>query len=351
MYFVQLANASKNYGNIIALNNISLKVAKGGVLTLLGPNGSGKTTLLRILACIEDPDNGSLYIDSERVTDGNKAEARLKTTLVFQKTTLFSTSVYNNIAYGLKLRKISKQQIKRTVKETLEKVGLVGYEKRLAKQLSGGEQKRVSLASALALNTPLLLLDEPTANLDPKNASIIEEIIRQANEIKETTIVVATHNFFEARRTSGKAALMIDGRILEVGATKKILNESRNIAEFTRLENVFSGESQVLGEGTSQVALDNGTTIETALPSTGRTTVHIRAEDIILSRTKLKSSARNVFKGKIVEVSDQGPLVKLTVDTGKEFVAQITKRSFVEMGLNVGSQIYLTFKASSVHTL
>jgi len=345
----ELEHVSKSYGQIKALDNVTLKVRKREIFTLIGPNGSGKTTLLKILACIKTPDSGNVYINGEKIEDRNRNRAKLNTTLVFQKTTLFNTSVFNNIAYGLKLRKMPREQVDEAVRKALKMVKLEGYENRPAKKLSGGEQQRVSLARALALNTPLLLLDEPTANLDPKTVSIIEEVIRQVNQQKGTTIIMATHNIFQAEQTAQKAALLLNGRIVEMGTINEILRrKSKNLTKFARLENIFSGTSEILEEGTSRIKLDEGIAIETALRKSGRITVFIRPEDIILSKKRFESSARNIFEGKIVEISDLGPLVKLKVDAGKEFIAQITKKSFVEMGLNVGSQIYLTFKASSV---
>ncbi|MFP3985230.1 MAG: ABC transporter ATP-binding protein [Candidatus Bathyarchaeia archaeon] len=344
-----LKNISKNYGTIKALKDVNLKISKGETFALVGPNGSGKTTLLKILACIDEPDSGDVYINGQKVERKNRDRAKLNTTMVFQRTTLFSTSVSNNIAFGLKLRHLPKNEIEQAVKRTLEMVKLEGYENRSAKKLSGGEQQRVSLARALALNTPLLLLDEPTANLDPKSASIIEEVIRLVNR-QGVTIVMATHNIFQAEQVTERAALLIDGEIAEVNTIEKILRRSTKLAKFNRLENVFSGSSQIV-EGTSRIRLDDGTTIEAALRKNGRVTIFVRPEDIILSKGKFESSARNVFHGKIVDISDKGSLVRLRIDAGNEFVVQITKKSFVEMGLNMGSLVYLTFKASSVQLI
>jgi len=347
----EVEHVSKNYGKIKALDDVTLNVRKGEIFTLIGPNGSGKTTLLKILACIEKPDDGQVYINGERIENKNRDKAKLNTTLVFQKATLFSGSVYSNIAYGLKLRKMSNENISKAVKEGLEIVKLAGYEHRSAKKLSGGEQQRVSLARALALNTPLLFLDEPTANLDPKSVSIVEEVIRQVNQEKSTLIIIATHNMFQAQQISDRAALLMNGQVIEIGSIDEIVGKSRKLAKFARLANIFTGTSEILEEGTSRIRLGDELIVEAALQKTGRITFFISPEDIILSRTKFESSARNVFEGKIVEISDQGSLVRLKVDAGKEFVAQITKRSFVEMGLNVGSRICLTFKASSVQAI
>ena len=350
--FAVLEHVSKNFGKIKALDDVTLTFSEREIFTLFGPNGSGKTTLLKILACIEKPDSGNVYINGEIVENKNINNVKRNTTMVFQKTTLFTTSVYNNIAYGLQLRKTPKKHVDEAVKKVLELVKLEGYENRQAKKLSGGEQQRVSLARAVVLNTSLLLLDEPTANLDPKSTSIIEEIIKQLNRQNNTTIIMATHNVFQAQNLGKKAALLANGRVVETGTIDEILKgELRNLSRFARLDNIFSGTGEILEEGTSRIELDEGIMIEAALHESGRITVFLRPEDIILSKSKFESSARNIFKGNIVEIFDQGPLVKLKVDAGKEFIVQITKRSFLEMGLNLGAEVYLTFKASSVQRI
>ncbi|UCG37215.1 MAG: ABC transporter ATP-binding protein [Candidatus Bathyarchaeota archaeon] len=347
---VKLEAISKRYGEIAALDNVDLEIREKEVLTLLGPNGSGKTTLLRIIAFIDSPTNGDLLFDGERIYDGNKVMARKKCTMVFQRAALFNSTVYKNIAYGLKLRGCSKRETKEKVGEALALAKLQGYEKRYAKKLSGGEQQRVSLARALALNTQLLLLDEPTANLDPKNASIIEETISFVNREFGTTIVAATHNIFQAEILTDRVGLLLAGRLAQVGPPHEVLRgPSTGLASFARLENIFSGNSKILPEGTSIIEADGGLKIESATRKSGKVTVFVMPEDIIVSERAILSSARNVFRGKIVDVSDLGSIVKLRVAARRDFVVQVTKRSFVEMRLNVGSLVFLTFKASSVH--
>ncbi len=349
-WLLKLKDVTKRYGEITALDGVSFEIMEKEIFTVLGPSGSGKTTMLRIMASIDEPTSGEMFFGGDIIDDNNRSQARKKSTLVFQKTVLFNTTVYKNIAYGLKLRGFSKKETEEKVKDALSLVKLSGCEKRLARKLSGGEQQRVSLARALALNTELLLLDEPTANLDPKNVSIIEETISRINREFNTTIVVATHNIFQAETLTNRVALLLGGKMTQIGAPQQILRgPSINLATFARLENVFSGNSKILREGTSVIEVDDAVKIEAALKKSGKVTAFVRSEDIIVSRKILPSSARNVFEGKIVEISDFGPVVKLRVDTGKEFVVQITKRSFVEMRLNVGSRVFLTFKASSVH--
>jgi len=349
---IELKNVTKQYEKITALDKVNLNVIEGEILSLLGPNGAGKTTLLRIMAGIEKPTGGKMFFKGAEVNYRNIDKVRLNATMVFQKTALFNTNVYHNVAYGLKLRGNSKQEIKRRVKEALKTVKLEGYEKRPAKKLSGGEQQRVALARALVLETELLLLDEPTVNIDPKNASIIEEALAWVNKQKKTAMVVATHNMFQAESLAKRAALLLNGKIREVGTIQEIFKTpSKYLASFARLENSFSGISKTTSEGTSLIDIGERVQIEAAFQRTGKVTVYVRPEDIILSRNPVVSSARNMFKGKIIEMVDLGPVMKLKVKAGKEFVVQVTKRSFNEMKLNIGSTVFLVFKASAVQAV
>jgi molybdopterin-binding protein len=348
----ELAGVTKAYGDKTVLENVSLEVQEGEILALLGPNGSGKTTILKILAFIESPTGGDVKLRGENVDFRKVEQARLRSTLVFQRTVLFGTSVYNNVAYGLKVRKTPKKVIDEEVRNALRLVRLEGFEKRPARKLSGGEQQRVAIARALVLKTALLLLDEPTANLDPKNAGILEEVIARVNREMKTTIVVATHNMFQARTLPTRIALISDGRITEVGAPAEVFGKlSKNLASFAAVNNTFRGNARITPEGTTLVDVGNGVQIEVTGQRKGEVTVFVNPQDIILSRSALESSARNVFRGRIVEITDLGSLVKLKVDVGKLFVVQITKRSFDEMELNLDSEVFVVFKASSVQVV
>jgi len=348
----ELKKVTKTYRDKLVLQNVNLQINEGEILALLGPNGSGKTTILKILAFIENPTSGEVKFQSEVVNFKKAEQARLRSTLVFQKTVLFSTSVYNNIAYGLKVRKTPKNVIDEEVRNALRIVRLEGFEKRPARKLSGGEQQRVAIARALVLKTNLLLLDEPTANLDPKNAEILEEVIATVNREMKTAIVIATHNMFQAKTLPTRIALINDGIITEVGAPADIFSKlSKNLASFAAVVNTFRGTACVTSEGTTIVDVGNGLQIEVTGQRQGEVSVFVNPQDIILSKNTLKSSARNVFKGRITEISDLGSLVKLKVDVGKAFTVQITKRSFNEMGLNLNAEVYVAFKASSVQVL
>lgn len=345
---VRLDGVTKLYGKITALNNITLEIPRNQIFTIIGPNGSGKTTLLKILALLEKPTKGTVTFNGELVKAENADKLRLNTTMVFQKTALFDTTVAKNIAYGLKLRGFSKKEIDEKIRNALKIVRLEGYEKRRAKKLSGGEQQRVSLARAISLGTELLLLDEPTANLDQKNMSIIEAAIAQILKEEKTTIVLATHNVLQIKTLSENVALLLNGELVTFGKTTKILEDAEKLASFARIENIFSGVSRLTEEGTAIIDVGDSLQIEATIKKEGKISIFIKPEDIVLSKSQFTSSARNVLKGKIIEIYDLGSVVRLKVDAGKPFIVQITKRSFYDMGLNLNMEVYLAFKASSV---
>lgn len=351
-YIAELLNLTKTFGNTTALDNVNLEIREGEILALLGPNGSGKTTLLKILAFIEKPTKGEVYFGGVEVTDKNREQVRMESTMVFQKTVLFSTSVYNNVAYGLRIRGTPKTKIDEEAGKALNLVKLEGFEKRQARKLSGGEQQRVTLARALVLNPRLLLLDEPTANLDPKNGFIIEEALTMVNRELGTTVVMATHNMFQAKKLPQRVALITEGQIGEIGEPAQIFGRlSKTLASFAALDNTFMGEASIIDDGATLVNIGNGVEVVTTAQRRGQVSIFVSPEDIILSKNRLTSSARNILTGKIFEISDLGSIVKLKVDVGKPFTVQITKHSFNEMKLNLNTEVFLTFKASSVQII
>ncbi len=345
----ELKDLTKAYGSKVVVDHVNLQINEGEILALLGPNGSGKSTILKILAFIEKPTGGSVVFLGEEVDYKRLEKVRRESTLVFQKTALFSTSVYNNVAYGLKVRNVPKSQLDEEVKKALRLVKLEEFEKRPAKQLSGGEQQRVAIARALVLKTKLLLLDEPTANLDPKNAGILEEVIQTVNRESGVTIVMATHNMFQAETVPHRIALVNEGKLTEVGTPSEIFGKlSKNLASFASVDNTFSGAAHLTQEGTTVVDLGNNVHVEIADQRQGEITLFVNPKDIILCQEPPHSSARNAFMGKITGITDSGSLVKLQVDVGRVFSVQITKRSFNEMKLTLGSPVCIVFKASSV---
>lgn len=348
---IELFEVTKRYGDIEALRDVSLKIEKGEVLTVLGPNGSGKTTLLKIMGGLEIPTSGEVFFNGLRADKGVLAEIRRRATLIFQRTVVLRGSVFDNVAFGLRQRGIAEDEVRRRVRGALELVGLEALSERRAKSLSGGEQQRLSLARALVLGCDCLLLDEPTSNLDPESLSIVKEAISSLKREKGVTIVMATHNLGQAEELSERVVLLDEGRVVEdVHPKGLLLSPSARMAMFTRSDNVFTGDSKLV-DGVSHVDIGSGVAVRTAFSQEGRVTIYVRPEDIILSRERMESSARNTLRGSILSVEDTDSVVRLRVDVGRVFTIQITRRSLVEMGLNVGQEVYLTFKASSVYLL
>ena len=348
-FLLSLSGVTKRYGEVTALSNVSLNVLEGDLLAILGPNGAGKTTLLKIMAGIEKPDEGKIIYRGRDVSNSPEL-LRQNCTMVFQKIVMFNTTVFNNLAYGLKIRGLPRDEMEARIREVLELVKLRGYENRQAKKLSGGEQQRVALARALVLRPKMLLLDEPTANLDPKTSSIVEEAIRYANRELKTTVVIASHNMLQVQKMAERAILLLDGRVAEKGTVEEILlKPSLTMAHLMGFENVFVGYAKPTGHGTAIIDIGDGLEIEAAIEKEGKVTVYVRPEDIIVSKFPLKSSARNILEGRVTGISEAGRAVRLKIDAGKIIVSQITKRSFQEMNLNIGAKVFLTFKASSVH--
>lgn len=221
---IRLKCINREYDGIRALSKVTMEVERGEILSIIGPNGSGKTTLLRILAMLDRPSSGEVFYMGKKVHDA--AQLRRKVTMVFQKPVLFDGSVLDNVMYGLNLRDYSGEESAKRVKRSLKTVRLNGFGRRMARKLSGGEQQRVVLARAIALEPELLILDEPTSNLDPTNATIFENTIKHLKG--RTTIVLATHNLFQARRISDRVGCILDGGLVEVGKTKEIFTHPKH---------------------------------------------------------------------------------------------------------------------------
>jgi tungstate transport system ATP-binding protein len=225
---LQLKNVEKSYGSIKALEDINLEAVGGKTITLIGTNGAGKTTLLRVIAGLEERDKGNILLDGK---DINAKKLRQIATLVFQKTVMFNRSVHGNLAYGLKIRGKKDSEIKERIDRELLAVGLRNFEKRKARKTSGGEQQRIALARAFLLNPRILLLDEPTANLDPNNATMIERAIASRKK-EDEIIIVATHNLAQARRLADEIIHIYNGRIVERSSPDEFFNNPHS--EITR---------------------------------------------------------------------------------------------------------------------
>ncbi|AIU68854.1 molybdenum ABC transporter ATP-binding protein [Thermococcus eurythermalis] len=327
------------------LREISFEVNEGEHFVILGPSGAGKTVLLEIIAGIIEPDSGRVYLNGRDVTDLPPEKRGLA--YVPQNYALFpNMSVYDNIAFGLKVRKVPKVEIERKVREISKVLGIEHLLHRKPKTLSGGEQQRVALARALAVEPPLILLDEPFANLDVQTRSrLIGEMKRWREELGFTALHV-THSFEEAVSLGDRVGVMLNGRLVQVGSVKEVFSKpaSEEVARFLGFENIIEGTA----EGRKLRA--NGVEIELPVKARGRVRVGLRPEDIILSLEPIRTSARNEFRATVELVEELGPLVRVHLRVGNlRLRAFITRSSMLEMGITKGREIYVSFKASALH--
>ncbi|WP_455369290.1 ATP-binding cassette domain-containing protein [[Eubacterium] cellulosolvens] len=222
---LHLERIGKNYENIKAIDNLTFDAYQGQLISLVGSNGSGKTTLLRIIGGLDFPNYGKIIFNRKELKTN---ELRKISTLVFQKSIMFNTTVFKNVAFGLKVRGFDTKKIRNKVFDSLSSVALEEFDKRKAKNLSGGEQQRVALARAFIIEPKILLLDEPTANLDPSNAIIIENVIKKILEKKSCIIIMATHNLHQAKRLSSLIVHLHYGKIIELSKPEKFFKKQDN---------------------------------------------------------------------------------------------------------------------------
>ncbi|MDD2619171.1 MAG: ATP-binding cassette domain-containing protein [Syntrophomonadaceae bacterium] len=226
MNLFEIDEVTKKYGSRTVLDIPELKLRKDRIHAIMGPNGSGKTTLMRILNLLDTPDTGHIKFLGEDLENlqGRHLDVTRRMCMVFQRPFMFHSSVFNNVAYGLKIRKVSRPECEKKVKEVLDFVEMNSFASQLATRLSGGETQRVALARALVLRPELLLLDEPTANLDPSSVKHIEEIIRNWHQQYNTSVIIVTHNLFQAKRLADESILLINGKVVEKGKTHDFFN-------------------------------------------------------------------------------------------------------------------------------
>ena len=242
MRLIELKGISKSFGDTQVLRNVDLYIRKKEFLTLLGPSGCGKTTMLRIIGGFEFPTEGQVLFEGKDITDVPPYRRRVNT--VFQKYALFThMNVFDNIAFGLKLKKMGKQDIARRVGRMLELVNMEGYEKRWADSLSGGQQQRIAIARALVNEPEVLLLDEPLGALDLKLRKNMQLELKAMQQELGITFIYVTHDQEEALTMSDTIAVMSGGRIHQIGDPKKIYDEPQNafVADFIGESNILPG--------------------------------------------------------------------------------------------------------------
>ena len=313
------------------------RLERGSTYAVVGPNGSGKTTFLDLLALLQSPLGGQVVFAGERVDYRDAPRLlglRRRIAYLMQNPYLFSMSVSDNIAYGLEVRGVNGDRVRDRVRWIEQRLSLEHLAGRNAHRLSGGEAQRVALARALVLDPDVYLLDEPTANVDRHHVRRVEELIHEVSCEREACVVMTTHSQDQAYRMSRNLISIIDGRIADVA-----------------YENVFTGVLEEEADGLKTVVLPEGPRLKVSHGRAGPVTVAIDPEDIIVSTDELESSALNRFPGKIAKVEGLDGSLRVYVDVGALLCVMVTARSFRLLGLNVGKQVWTTFKATAIHVL
>lgn len=354
MSLIQTIDLHQRFGTRNVLRGISLNVEKGEILAIIGPTGSGKTTLLRLIDQLDQPASGKVLFDGQEVTPRLRTALRRRISMVLQKPVVFDASVYDNVAYPLRVRKYSRKAMPEKVNTMLQTVGLDGYQKRNARTLSGGETQKVALARALVTDPQVLLLDEPTANLDPVSLNSIEEFILRFNRDNGMAIVIATHEMAQGQRLAHRIGVMMNGELVQVGKPENIFYAPSDlrVARFVGVENILKGRITANEGGLAQIRL-NGHSLEAVTDhSTGEEVyVFVRPEEITVSLEAPSSSARNVFSGDIRLLALSGPLARVEIDCGVTLVALVTKRSAEDLSLRAGQRVHTSFKATAIHVI
>ncbi len=329
---------TKTFGDVTAVDNVSLDIASGEFVTLVGASGCGKTTLLRIIAGFTKPDSGELSIDAKRV-EGLPPSKR-EVGFVFQSYALFPTqTVAQNIGFSLSIRHRPKAEIAERVEELCVLTQLSGMEDRYPHELSGGQQQRVALARALAPNPSILLLDEPLAALDAKIRAHLRAEIRAVVDRLGITTVYVTHDQEEALSISDRVAVMNEGRFLQVGAPMEVYLKpsGRFVADFIGTTNNLLGRPA--GDGVLEI---EGQRVEVRIPEAllGQEsyTVSVRPENIGLSRPE---SGSNALPGKLTSFSFLGQSVRAHIATGggQDLVVDVSTADWLAIGLAVGDEV------------
>lgn len=321
---VKLIDFSKSYGKKEVIKNLNLEIYEGEFLTLLGSSGCGKTTILRSISGLDTPTTGKVYIDGEDVTNIEPPKRQVNT--IFQNYALFPLmTIEENIAFGLKMKKVPKKEIEKRVKEMLELVHLEGYEKRKPKDLSGGEQQRVSIVRGLINNPKVLLLDEPLSALDLKLRKKMQIELKQLQRKLGITFIYVTHDQDEALSMSDRIVVLRDGNIEQIGSPVDVYENPKSlyVADFLGESNVFSGVVKEVREDKSVMLTDANDKIyfiNKKIKKDEKINLIIRPENVKISTLPKRV---NVLKGKIYEQIYDGSFTKILIKVGDVIIKSI----------------------------
>lgn len=346
---VQFKGIYKRFGNVVAVEKMDLDIEEGHLVTLLGPSGCGKTTLLRMLAGLEDPTEGDMYIKGKRVNDVPIHKRNLG--MIFQNYALFPhKTIYDNVAFGLKYRNVTKEEAREKVARALEMVRLPGVENRMPSQLSGGQQQRIAMARAIVIEPDVLLMDEPLSALDE---NLREEMRREIDNLQldlGITTIFVTHDQREALSMSHKIVVMKEGKKQQEGGPESVYNEPTNhfVADFLGHSNFISGQVVAVDDDQVVVRIETGDTLSALNKGTyqegDRVEMVVRAQrfDVYLPEEFSVEGQINYFEGRIVDRSYMGGEVSyfIKLASGKEIhVISMMRTRIYKVGDDVCVQV------------
>ncbi|QZY57290.1 ABC transporter ATP-binding protein [Crassaminicella profunda] len=342
---VTLENISKTFGNTIAVNHVDFSIEEGNFFTFLGPSGCGKTTILRMIAGFIKPDKGRIFLGNKDITLIPSENREVG--MVFQNYALFPhMNVYENIAYGLKIKKIPKKQILAKVEKYLHLVSLDGYEDRKISELSGGEQQRIALARSLIIEPKVLLLDEPLSNLDANLRDKMRIEIGQLQKSLGITTIFVTHDQSEALTMSDKLAVFNRGECVQIGTPKEIYQEPKNTFVAT-----FIGDTNLLEAVIDDklAKLSNGMILDLKETLKGKY-ISIRPQDIRISKDV--KWLENVWKGKVDKIQFNGATIEYMVYVkGLRFKVSQLNHMDEDCKINVDDEVYIYMNKNAIRVL
>ncbi len=349
---IDIRDLTKRFGEMAAVSEVSIAIEEGELFTLLGPSGCGKSTLLRLIAGFYNPDQGTIRFNERVVNEVPPHERGIG--MVFQNYALWPhMTVFDNVAYGLKLRRIARNEIAERVKAVLEKVKLGGLESRYPGQLSGGQQQRVALARALVLNPQILLLDEPLSNLDAKIRVQVRAEIRKLQQQLGITTIYVTHDQDEALTLSDRIAVINQGKVLQVGPPKELYERPANrfVADFIGTNNLIEGTVRVVDASASTLAADTRHGIVNAIYATplqpgAKCVVCVRPENVSVDAAG--AATHNRLTGRIAFAAYLGNTLRYDVELGPGTIFKADIRDpWHHQQLPMGTTVTLAFPASS----
>ncbi len=345
---IKVEGITKRFGSFTALDNVSLEVPGGSLLALLGPSGSGKTTLLRVIAGLEPPDAGRVLNEDEDMTLTSARERNVG--FVFQHYALFRhMSVYENIAFGLRVRRAPKKEIHERVTELLHLVRLEGLGKRYPSQLSGGQRQRVALARALAIRPKVLLLDEPFGALDAKVRDELRSWLRRLHDEIHVTSVFVTHDQQEAFEVADRVVVMNGGRVEQVGAPAEVFENPANAFVMDFLGNVNVIQAKV-SNGRARFG-----SLEWLFPEHDHgderaATLYVRPHELQIERSP---NGGGSMRARVDRINAAGPVAKVflsSLEGGMGLNVEVSADRYVELNLKTGDTVYVAPRKMRVFT-